>query len=330
MRTEVAPTGTAQELTNAAEAAVYLLSGGFPVALPTETVYGLAAWALNKDALFRVFQCKERPFFDPLITHLPSRDWLDQLCEIPKEDRELVDRLTNRFWPGPLTLILPRKPIVPDLVTSGLPTVAVRMSSHPVFRHIIERFDQPIAAPSANRFGRISPTTAQHVVEELGGRIHLVVDGGPTPHGVESTIISVRGKNIWILRNGPITADQLREFGDVAVMKRSTKPNAPGQLKSHYAPVTPLELLPAGKSPRITQPKRWGLLAFDGKQDAGPYASVEVLSAKGDLREAAATLFAKLRQLDSQKLEKIVAEPVPDTGLGAAILDRLRKAAGHG
>jgi L-threonylcarbamoyladenylate synthase len=132
------------------------------------------------------------------------------------------------------------------------------------------------------------------------------------------------------VRNGPITADQLREFGDVAIMPRSAKPNAPGQLKSHYAPVTPLELLPAGKSPRITQPKRWGLLAFDGKEDAGPYAHVEVLSAKGDLREAAATLFAKMRLLDGQKLDKIIAESVPEKGLGAAILDRLRKAAGHG
>lgn len=331
MKTEVAPTSTPQQLADAAEAAVYLLSGGYPVALPTETVYGLAAWALNKDALLRVFQTKERPFFDPLIVHLPNRDWLDQVCEVPAEDRALVERLTNRFWPGPLTIVLPRKPIVPDLVTSGLPTVAVRMSSHPVFRHIIERFDQPLAAPSANRFGRISPTTAAHVVEEIGGRIHLVVDGGPTPHGVESTIIAVRGRNIWVLRNGPITVDQLQEFGDVAVpAKRPKSPNAPGQLKSHYAPKTRMELLPLGKSPLISQPKRWGLLAFDGSQPAGPYAHVEVLSPKGDLREAAASLFAKLRALDAKGLERIVAESVPEQGLGAAIMDRLRKAAGNG
>jgi L-threonylcarbamoyladenylate synthase len=331
MKTEVAPTDTPRALTEAAEAAVSLLSGGYPVALPTETVYGLAAWALNKDALFRVFQSKERPYFDPLIVHLPNRDWLDRICEVPVEDRGLIDRLTNRFWPGPLTIVLPRKSIIPDLVTSGLPTIAVRMSSHPVFRHIIERFDQPLAAPSANRFGRISPTTAQHVVDELAGRIHLVVDGGPTSHGVESTIITIRGKNLWILRSGPITADQLREFGEVSVSSGAAKlPNAPGQLKSHYAPSVPLELLRPGQSATLTRPKPWGLLAFDGKQPAGPYASVEVLSPTGDLREAAATLFAKLRALDSQGVERIVAESVPDRGLGTAILDRLRKAAGNG
>ena len=331
MKTQVAPTKTPAELTDATEAAVYLLSGGYPVALPTETVYGLAAWALNKEALLRVFQTKERPFFDPLITHLPSRGWLDQICEIPVEDRPLVDRLIERFWPGPLTIVLPRKPIVPDLVTSGLPTVAVRMSSHPVFRNIIERFDQPLAAPSANRFGRISPTDSSHVMEELGGKIHLIVDAGRTPHGVESTIISVRGKKIWILRNGPIAADDLRLFGDVAVVSRpSAHPNAPGQLKSHYAPRTLLVLLPAEKSAFISKPKPWGLLAFQSGADAGPYQHIEVLSPRGDLREAAASLFAKLRHLDSLGLERIVAESPPDRGLGTAILDRLRKAAGHG
>jgi L-threonylcarbamoyladenylate synthase len=331
MKTAVAPTSTPQELADAAEAAVYLLSGGYPVALPTETVYGLAAWALNKDALCRVFQTKDRPFFDPLIVHLPNREWLDRTCEIPTNDRDLVARLTKRFWPGPLTIILPRKPLVPDLVTSGLPTVAVRMSSHRVFQHVIERLDQPLAAPSANRFGRISPTTAADVVEELGGRIHLVVDGGPTPHGVESTIIAVRGRSIWILRNGPVTRDQLGEFGDVAISPAAPgKPTAPGQLKSHYAPSTPLQLLAPGESPAISQPKRWGLLAFDGRRPAGPYARVEVLSEKGDLREAAATLFTKLRSLDRLGLERIVAESVPNEGLGMAILDRLRKAAGNG
>jgi L-threonylcarbamoyladenylate synthase len=334
MKTQIAPTNTPQELQDAVEAAVYLLSGGYPVALPTETVYGLAAWGLNKDALLRVFQTKERPFFDPLIIHLPSREWLDRICEIAPEDREMVERLTERFWPGPLTIILPRKPIVPDLVTAGLPTVAVRMSSHPVFREIIERFDQPLAAPSANRFGKISPTTAPHVMEELGGRIHLIVDGGAALHGVESTIVTLRGRNIWIMRNGPITAEQLGEVGDVAVSARlplnQRAPNAPGQLKSHYAPATRMELLPPGRLPLIGQPKPWGLLAFDGKQPAGPYARIEVLSSKGDLREAAATLFAKLRALDSAGLERIVAESVPEDGLGAAIMDRLRKAAGNG
>ena len=331
MKTLVAPTQTPAQLTDAAEAAVYLLAEGYPVALPTETVYGLAAWALNKEALLRVFQCKERPFFDPLIIHLPSREWLHQICDVSAEDLPLVERLTNRFWPGPLTLVLPRKPIVPDLVTSGLPTVAVRMSSHPVFRYIVERFDQPLAAPSANRFGRISPTEAAHVHEELQNRIHLVVDGGPTPHGVESTIITVRKDSMWILRNGPVTAEQLKEFGHVSdASKGQARPNAPGQLKSHYAPATRLELLPEGASVAISTPKPWGLLAFDGKQPPGPYAHVEVLSPRGDMREAAANLFAKMRALDALKLEKIVAESISPVGLGAAIMDRLKKAAGNG
>lgn len=331
MKTQVAPTRSPSELADATEAAVYLLSGGYPVALPTETVYGLAAWALNKEALLRIFQTKDRPFFDPLIVHLPNRDWLDRVCDIPASDRLLVERLTQQFWPGPLTIVLPRKPIIPDLVTSGLPTVAVRMSAHPVFQSVIKQFDQPVAAPSANRFGRISPTAAEHVLEELNDRIHLIVDGGPTTHGVESTIISVRGDHMWILRNGPITAEQLREFGEVATLgKTSNRPNAPGQLKSHYAPCVPMQLLNPGESATLAKPMPWGLLAFNGKQSAESYAKVEVLSPTGDLREAATTLFAKLRALDNSGVERIIAESVPPEGLGAAILDRLRKASGNG
>lgn len=335
MITHVAATRSPKELADATEAAVYLLAGGYPVALPTETVYGLAAWALNKDALLRIFQTKERPFFDPLIVHLPNREWLDRICDIPAEDRPLVEKLTKRFWPGPLTIVLPRKPIVPDLVTSGLSTVAVRMSAHPVFQHIVQQFDQPLAAPSANRFGRISPTRADHVMEELTGRIHLIVDGGPTTHGVESTIISLRGNRMWILRNGPVTAEQLREFGEVALpgkpsASQAGRPMAPGQLKSHYAPRVPMQLLGPDESAVITEPKPWGLLAFDGTTSAGPYAKVEVLSTCGDLREAASTLFAKLRALDNSGVERIIAEAVPEQGLGAAILDRLRKASGNG
>ena len=331
MKTRVAPTTTADELAEAINAAVDLLADDFPVALPTETVYGLAGCALNTNALLQVFQVKERPFFDPLIVHLPSPDWLDRVCEILPGDRAVVETLIRNFWPGPFTLVLPRKPSIPDLVTAGLPTVAVRMSAHPVFRQIIKRFDQPLAAPSANRFGRISPTTAAHVLEELGGRIHLVVDGGPTVHGVESTIVSVQGDRFSILRNGPITADDLQPFGEVAALSRtSSLPNAPGQLQSHYAPRTPFELLAPGQPAPLPSTNRWGLLAFDAREKHEGYAHVEVLSEHGDLREAASTLFAKLRALDALGLERIVAESVPETGLGAAIQDRLRKAAGNG
>lgn len=329
MKTHIEPAHTKAELAHAVESAVYLLSGAFPVALPTETVYGLAGWALNKDALFRIFTIKERPQFDPLIVHLPALEWLDNLCAISHEDRPLVERLAAAYWPGPLTIILPRKPVVPDLVTSGMPTVAVRMSAHPVFKEVIEHFGQPLAAPSANRFGRVSPTLARHVMDELGGRIHLIVDGGPTQHGVESTIITVRRDHVWIMRNGPITAEELGRHANVSVATApgGNRPLAPGQLKSHYAPSTPLKLLPPGETPYLATPGPVGLLAFCSSENTGHFQAVEVLSRQGDLREAATNLFNKLRLLDSMGLKQIVVESVPETGLGAAIMDRLRKAA---
>ena len=329
MKTQIAPTQTRNELEDAAEAAVYLLSGGYPVALPTETVYGLAAWALDSTSLTRIFQSKERPLFDPLIVHLPDVGWLDSLCEIPAADRRLVDKLVKQFWPGPLTIVLPRKPVVPDLACAGLPTVAVRMSAHPIFQHIVEAFGQPLAAPSANRFGRISPTSAQHVFDELGGRIPLIVDGGPTRHGVESTIVAVRGNRLWILRNGPITAEELGRYADVASTSNSPKATVPGQMKSHYAPATPFKLLPHGVTPSAVGRGKVGLLSLC-EQTEGAFYHVEVLSEMGDLREAAANLFTKMRILDSMNLDLILAESMPETGLGAAIMDRLRKAAGNG
>ncbi len=331
MRTQIARAGNPSQIDDAVEAATYLLSGGYPVALPTETVYGLAAWAMNPDAVLRIFNVKDRPKFDPLIVHLPDVGWLNGVAKVPVADRPLVDRLVKKFWPGPLTLVLPKKDIIPDLVTGGLETVAVRISAHPIFQSVIQAFGQPLAAPSANRFGRISPTTAQHVMEELGGKIHLIVDGGPTQYGVESTVITVREESIWILRSGPVTAEQLRPFAEtVAIANRSALPNAPGQLKSHYAPQTPMKFLEPDVRPFADRTKRMGLLAWCSDDDARGFHMVEVLSRKGDMREAAASLFAKLRLLDAEGLDLIVAEPVPDEGLGAAINDRLRKAAGNG
>lgn len=331
MKTEIARAGNPSQIEDAVEAAVYLLGGGYPVALPTETVYGLAAWATNPDAVLRIFNVKDRPKFDPLIVHLPDASWLDGIAKIPAADRKLVDKLVRKFWPGPLTLVLPKTDLVPDLVTGGLPTVAVRISAHPVFQSVIQAFGQPLAAPSANRFGRISPTTASHVMEELGGKIHLIVDGGPTQFGVESTVITVRGESIWILRSGPVTAEQLRPFAEtVAVANRSALPNAPGQLKSHYAPQTPMKLLKPDVRPLGDPKKRMGLLAWCSDDDARGFHMVEILSRNGDMREAAASLFTKLRLLDSAALDLIVAESVPEGGLGSAINDRLRKAAGNG
>jgi L-threonylcarbamoyladenylate synthase len=235
----------------------------------------------------------------------------------------------RRFWPGPLTLVLPRRGAVPDLVSSGLPTVALRQSAHPLFSKVVDRFGGPLAAPSANRFGRISPTCAADVVSELDGRIPLVLDGGPALHGVESTIVSVgQGSlGIRVLRSGPITCEQLEEFGPVEVVRETVleHPEAPGQLKSHYAPRTQT-ILAARAGAILARGVRCGLLAW---REAMPgFERTEVLSDRGDLREAAASLFAKLRRLDEAGLDLIVVQLVPEEGLGMAINDRLRKASG--
>ncbi|MEI6561094.1 MAG: L-threonylcarbamoyladenylate synthase [Verrucomicrobiota bacterium] len=324
MNTLLLSTDSPESLACAVAEACRFLGAGEPVALPTETVYGLAADALRPDAVLKIFEAKERPFFDPLIVHLPDLDWLERLAAIPADDTALVQRLTACFWPGPLTLVLPRRDLVPDMVASGLPTVALRMSAHPVFRAVVAAFGRPLAAPSANRFGRISPTAAAHVMSELAGRIPLVVEGGATAHGVESTIAAVAGGRIEILRSGPVTREELAEFAEVTAPGVVAKPVAPGQLKSHYAPRTPLRLT---EHPQPVPGKRCGLLAW---QSAAPgFETVEILSANGDLREAATRLFAAMRRLDEAGLDLILAEPVPETGLGVAILDRLRKAA-HG
>lgn len=328
--------GIGRERTRAVAEAVRFLSEREAVALPTETVYGLAADATEPDAILKIFEAKERPFFDPLIVHLPDKEWLAQLTQIPAADLPLVERLTARFWPGPLTLVLPRSEAVPDLVASGLPTVAVRQSAHPVFEAVVRAFGRPLAAPSANRFGRISPTTAAHVMNELEGRIPFVVDGGECPHGVESTIVAVAGGRLEVLRNGPITREELAAFAPVTEPGELVKPVAPGQLKSHYAPRTPMFLLKEGEAIRPGTPeqlglasgKRCGALAWRGiEAGAGErYTHTEILSPEGNLREAAARLFAAMRRLDAARLDAIIAEPVPETGLGVAIMDRLRKA----
>jgi L-threonylcarbamoyladenylate synthase len=203
------------------------------------------------------------------------------------------------------------------------------MSAHPVFREICAKFGRPLAAPSANRFGRISPTAAGHVLAELQGRIPLIVDGGPAVHGIESTIIAVENSRIRILRSGPVTPEQLAEFGEVVSSSQGDTLEAPGQLKSHYAPRTPMEIFDFPNSSFDFAGRTVGLLAWKMPLQSGNFAAVEILSPSGDLREAAATLFAKMRCLDEAGLELILAEPVPEAGLGIAIMDRLRKAA-HG
>jgi len=295
--------------------AVELLAEGVPVALPTETVYGLAAHALDPVACARIFEAKERPLSDPLIVHIPSLDWLPRIA-FPSA---LALALAERFWPGPLTLVVPRRAAIPDIVTAGQETVAVRMSGHPVFQEVVQAFGQPLAAPSANRFGRISPTTAAHVLSELGGRIPLVLDGGSCAHGIESTIVSVLENHLRILRQGPVTAEDLSAFAPVSYGPAGVL--APGGMASHYAPRTPLviDAVPAPRGPRT------GLLAWSAGGEG--FAVTEFLSRSGDLREAAANLYGAMRRLDEARLDVILAEPVPEIGIGAAIMERLRKAA---
>ncbi len=327
-------------MADAVSAAVTALAAGDVVALPTETVYGLAADAFDAGAVAKVFAAKERPSFDPLIVHIASRGDLKTVAMVPDEIAETVARLTDAFWPGPLTLVLPKHPDVSDLVTSGLPTVAVRQSAHPLFRAVGKALDKPLAAPSANRFGRISPTSAGAVVKELGGRIPLVIDAGACREGLESTIISIEPRDgkkpvFRLHRAGPVTREELQAFGKVEKVREApgALPQAPGQLASHYAPRTPLILLERPEDFRPEPGKRYGLLSYKGEDD-GAYVTlhdwecVEALSpGSGKLSEAAIRLFFTLRLLDEAGLDGIVAEPVSETGLGLAIMDRLRRAA---
>ncbi|MFZ4764756.1 MAG: L-threonylcarbamoyladenylate synthase [Roseimicrobium sp.] len=341
METRILPTAEPAQLNDAAGEAVRLLSEGEVVALPTETVYGLAADALNASAVAKIFEIKERPTFDPLIVHLPHKKDLDMVADVPESIAPVVKKLAEKFWPGPLTLILPKKPCVPDIVTGGLPTVAVRSSGNYVFTRVARNFERPLAAPSANRFGSISPTSAAAVMAELGGRIPLILDGGGCHHGLESTIIRIEPgtpkPRFIILRPGPITQDDLKEFGVVVLLKNlkgEEKPEAPGQLASHYAPRTPLRLL---ESPDdfIPEPgKTYALLSYRGDADDGyadltDWKGVHVLSpGKGKLIEAGVRLFYALRELDKLGVDEIIAESVPTHGIGLAIMDRLSRAAG--
>jgi L-threonylcarbamoyladenylate synthase len=309
-------------------AAVERLRKGEIVALPTETVYGLAADALDLIAVAKIFEAKERPQFHPLIVHLPGRDWVEGVASVRRDERKLIEKLTDHFWPGPLTIVMPKREIVPDIVTAGLDTVAVRISSHPVFSEIALAFGKPLAAPSANRFGRLSPTTAQHVLDELDGRIPLVIDAGPTQHGLESTIIAVRENTIEILRCGPLTKEELSIFGaKVDVVRSRDKISAPGQSSSHYAPKTPLQLIDNTESFAPEKGQRIALLAWHPSESEERFAAVRRLSERQDVREAAANFFRYLRELDALALDLIVAERVPLHGLGAAIMDRLQRAA---
>jgi len=301
--------------------AAALLRAGGVVAIPTETVYGLAASALDAIAVARIFEIKERPAFDPLIVHVLDDAMLARVAEdIPERARVLA----ARFWPGPLTLVLRKAASIPDLVTSGLSTVAVRMPAHPVARALLARAGVPLAAPSANRFGRLSPTRAEHVVNQLGDRVDCIVDGGRSEHGLESTILALEPQ-VTLLRAGAIPVEALEDVvGSIGIdLSSGGSPVAPGQLARHYAPRTPLRIV----EDFVPEAMRTGA-AFIGMSQAPPgYAQVRLLSPSGDLRAAAAQLFETLHELDERGLQRIDVAPVPERGLGVAIMDRLRRAA---
>jgi L-threonylcarbamoyladenylate synthase len=304
------------------EKAKAILSRGELVAIPTETVYGLAANALNAEAVAKIFTVKNRPDFDPLIVHVPDLDTVDLYVDfIPVKARKLA----SLNWPGPLTLILKKKSIIPDIVTSGMDTVGIRCPDHVMARQLLRELPFPLAAPSANPFGYVSPTKAEHVNEQLGNKIQYILDGGPCSVGIESTIVGFERERPVIYRLGGLSIEKIESLvGRVEVsLNTSSNPKAPGQLKSHYAPRKKIIVGVLADLIKKYPTDRSGILSF--KND---YHSQHqfTLSREGNLEEAAKNLFTALREFDKMNIDVVLAEWVPDTGVGRAINDRLRRA----
>lgn len=309
--------------------AAELLKNGHLVAIPTETVYGLAANALEPKSVAEIFRAKKRPSFDPLIIHSDSLEKLKKyIAYLPPK----AEKLAEHFWAGALTLILKKNDSIPDLVTSGLPNVAVRIPNHPVALELLKSLDFPLAAPSANPFGYISPTTAEHVETMLGKDISYVLDGGICDLGIESTIVSFENDEAIILRKGAISIEKIEQIiGKVSVkLHSSSSPQAPGMLKSHYAPKIPILLATPSQDIKelikIHQGKKIGILSFKKEYSQIDTQKQLILSPKGDFAEAAHHLFAYLRELDKMDLDIILTELVPEKDLGRAINDRIRRA----
>jgi len=315
------PAHLASATSEAIARAAALLRAGELVAFPTETVYGLGGDATSDAAVARIFAAKGRPRFNPLIVHVPGLAEAEALAHFDERARMAA----RHFWPGPLSLVLPRRADcgVSLLASAGLDTLALRAPAHPVAQALLQAAGRPIAAPSANRSGRVSPTEAAHVSAELGGRAAMILDAGPCAVGLESTVLDLTGPVPALLRPGGVSLERLSEFfGPVAVPPSSgdSAPRAPGRLASHYAPALPVRLEATDARPGEA------LLAFGPDVPSG-FAEVLVLSRQGDPVEAAANLFAMLRQLDRPDFAGIAVMPIPDEGLGRAINDRLRRAA---
>jgi len=308
------------------------------VAFPTETVYGLGANALDPRAVTGIFEAKQRPLDDPLIVHISNIEDLYSLAaEVPRQ----ADRLVSRFWPGPLTVVLKKTGMVPELVTTGLETVAVRMPSNPIARSLIEISEVPVAAPSANLFGRPSPTTAEHVIGDLDGKIDLVLDGGTAEIGVESTVVEFIGDKVLVLRPGGISLEELSSIaGDVELADGAPDhaKNSPGKYPSHYSPLANVILIEEGPE-QVENALAEASVRSDGGQKVGIMAKeehargfggydVKVLGPAEDGRTCASRLFHILREFDDEGIDVIIAESIPEKGLGLAVMNRLRKAAG--
>lgn len=309
------------------EKAASLLSSGKLVAIPTETVYGLAGNALDENAVLAIFKTKKRPSFDPLIIHFGN---IEKVKEYVREIPEELALLAEKFWPGPLTLLLPKKEVISDLVTSGLDTVGVRVPRHHLTRDLLQSLDFPLAAPSANPFGYISPTAAIHVQDQLGKKVPYILDGGTCEVGLESTIVGMEQGQVIIYRLGGISVSNIESIvGKVLILPQSSSnPKSPGMLKSHYAPRKPMVL---GNLDELMIKHREKGTVFAVLTFSRPIPEVSadlqfVLSPDGDFDEAARNLFLAMRALDNSKAEIILAEELPEINLGKAINDRLRRA----
>ena len=294
------------------------------IGLPTETVYGLAGNALKEEAILKIYAVKNRPKFDPLIAHVDSLGKVENLVqEIP----ELARQLADEFWPGPLTLLLRKKPMVPDLLTSGLDRIAVRIPNHPLTMDLLKSIDYPLAAPSANPFGYVSPTSAEHVNQQLGDKIPYILDGGSCHIGLESTIIGFEKDRPVIYRLGGTKVEQIeKRIGAVKVsVNMSSNPSAPGMLKSHYSPGRKMLIGEIESNLKDLDPETTGVISFTNDYHVSERNQV-ILSRSGDLNEAARNIFSALRKMDQPHIEVILTEYVPAEGLGRAINDRLRRA----
>ena len=298
------------------------LKNGELVAIPTETVYGLAGNALNPDTLLKIYETKQRPAFDPLIIHVSDITEIKNfVLKFPSE----TEKIAKEFMPGPLTIVLPKKDIIPDIATSGLPNVAIRIPNHPLTLQLLKQLDFPVAAPSANLFGKISPTSASHVNKQLSGKIEYILDGGHCPVGIESTIITQADNKIKVLRLGGLSIDDIQKKTSLEVVyEKITKDiNAPGQIKSHYATQTPLIFEGCHFDLRT---RNIGYLRFSKSSPGISEQQQIILSENASLKEAAKNLFKSMHQLDEGGYHFILAEKFPEKGLGKAINDRLRRA----